>query len=291
MKNNLKLISILPLILHFSIQMVSAQHRKLPDSLALVNNKILSLKIRHCPDLTCVNSLVCDVYNFTPNGMLKSSYTVRTPKTNNRFFTTVSDSENYKVYYYNSLNYLEEVHAKKHNSICSNLQKSTTEITRYTYRKDGKLILQSITNSCCTLRLKYDYLTNTTAKLLISEEYCTQPKRKRTQQLFYANNNLIKEVIDDKKYYLYQYDTNGKLTEIKCFNKIKSGKLITHQKFTYNSDGTLHEETVQEYYENDMDTKFIDSSYLYAYSDNLLRMITFKSFGKISEYFIYNYNP
>ena len=100
-----------------------------------------------------------------------------------------------------------------------------------------------------------------------------------------------KEVIDDKKYYLYQYDTHGKLTEIKCFNKIKSGKLITHQKFTYNLDGTLHEETVQEYYENDKDTKFIDSSYLYAYSGNLLRMITFKSFGKISEYLIYNYNP
>ena len=257
----------------------------------VVNNKISSLKIRHCPDLTCTNSSICDVYNFTPTGKLKSSYTVRTPKTNNRFFTTVSDSENYKVYHYNSLDYLEEVHAKKSNSICRNLQKSETEITRCSYRKDGKMTLQTITNSCCTLRLKYDYLTNTTAKLLISEEYCAQPKRKRTQQLFYANNNLIKEVIDDKKYYLYQYDTHGKLTEIKCFNKIKSGKLITHQKFTYNLDGTLHEETVQEYYENDKDTKFIDSSYLYAYSGNLLRMITFKSFGKISEYLIYNYNP
>ena len=77
--------------------------------------------------------------------------------------TTVSDSENYKVYYYNSLDYLEEVHAKKSNSICRNLQKSETEITRCSYRKDGKMTLQTIINSCCTLRLKYDYLTNTTA--------------------------------------------------------------------------------------------------------------------------------
>lgn len=289
MKKVLSPITILFLLLFSPVHLLNAQHRKLPDAPIITKNKITSLKVRHCSDLTCINSTLCDVYNFTQTGKLKSTFTIRTPKTNATYFTTVSDSENYKVYYYNNLDNLNEIQSRNSFSICFDLEKSDTEVSRYTYRKDGKLNSQTIINSCCTLKIKYEYPTDTTSKINISEEYCNEPIRKRKQIHYYADNKIIKEVIDDMQYYTYQYNKIGDLTDIKHIQKTKSGTMITHQQFSYNPDGTLHEEIVQQYYEKAVNTKYLDSRYVYTYSGDQIRMITFTSFGKISEYLIYNY--
>ena len=280
---------LLTLLLSLVFSGIYAQHRPLPDSSFLVNNQIASLKIRHCLDLTCLNSTVCDVYNFTPSSKLKSTFTITTPKTNSTYFTTASDSLNYKEYYYNKNDYLIETKSRKTNMICPGKTESSIEITRFNYFEDGQLKSETVMASCCTLKTNYNKITDTTSALTITREYCSERPQKNTQLIFYSNNKIIKEVIDDQEYYTYQYNVNGQLSDIKLFRKINSSNLIRHQKFNYNPDSTLHEEIVQEYYENLPDTKYLDTKYLYAYSDNLIRMITITSYGKISEYLIYNY--